>query len=335
MAENVIFGYSPDSVSYPINDLVKRAALLDRAGIDTLWEGDHILPWYHTDGHHASIWVLMESYLQNTERAKVIGLIPPIGIRHQPVDVALGISTMDNLHPGRAGLCVAAGEAMNEENATGRWMKPRERVEAVEEATELIKKCWYEKDYFRHRGRHFKTTFFAYDPPAGHVPLYAAASGPRMLEFAGRECDGFISVGAPPEVYKDVFIPAFKKGVKESGRRFEESECCAWMSLFYNPDEEKALAGARRYGGLLIPECYHWVSDPRIIEERAVLVKDEALSSAMLVATKPDEIIERAEAYIKVGINHVVAVDGSIDGDVTAEVLAEHVLPYLKEQHSG
>jgi len=335
MAEKVIFGYCPDSVSYPVNDLVKRAVLLDKAGIDTLWEGDHILPWYHTDGHHASVWVVMEAYLQKTGRARVVGLIPPIGIRHQPVDVALGLATMDVLHPGRTGLCLAAGEAMNETNATGQWMKPGERADRVVEANELIKKCWYSKEYFKHKGKYFKTFYFPYDPPKGHIPIYCAANGPKLQEWAGRECDGFISVGAPPEVYRDVYIPTFKKGVEKSGRKYEQTERCAWMSTLYHPDEEKAFEGARRYGGLLIPECYHWVNDPRVIEDRAKLVGDKQLATAMLVATHPDEIIKRAEAYIKVGVNHVLCVDGSIDGDVTAEAFAKHVLPYLKEQYGG
>lgn len=37
----------------------------------------------------------------------------------------------------------------------------------------------------------------------------------------------------------------------------------AWISTFYHPDIEKALEAALRYGGLLIPECYHKIYDPR------------------------------------------------------------------------
>jgi hypothetical protein len=77
------------------------------------------------------------------------------------------------------------------------------------------------------------------------------------------------------------------------------------------------------------------VYDPRVIEERAALISDEALKSAMLVATEPEHVIKRAEDFIKVGVNHVVAVDGSLDGDIMAEALAKDVIPYLKEQYGS
>ena len=45
---------------------------------------------------------------------------------------------------------------------------------------------------------------------------------------------------------------------------------CAWVSTSYHPDPEQALNGARVYGGLLIPEAYNYIQDPRVIEQRAL-----------------------------------------------------------------
>ena len=105
----------------PLQSLSEKAILCERAGFDALWEGDHILPWHHTDGHCSDVMVILEAYLQATEKITVVGLVPPIGIRRQPVDVALAFATLANLHPNRVALTIAAGEAMNEKAATGIW----------------------------------------------------------------------------------------------------------------------------------------------------------------------------------------------------------------------
>ena len=74
------------------------------------------------------------------------------------------------------------------------------------------------------------------------------------------------------------------------------------------------------------------VHDPRVIEERAALISDKALTSAMLVATEPEHVIKRAEDFIKVGVNHVVAVDGSLDGDYPTMALSA-LIPALMAEH--
>jgi len=85
--------------------------------------------------------VILEAYLQATEKIMVVGLVPPNGIRRKPLDAALTFATMANLHPNRVALTVAAGEAMNERAATGVWFSPRERVKRVREAAKLIRIC--------------------------------------------------------------------------------------------------------------------------------------------------------------------------------------------------
>ena len=85
----VTFGISPECLCHDVRDNVRRVGDLEEAGFTHIWEGDHTLPWQHSSGHSAGIWATLTAFLANTERA-VVGpmVIPPIGIRHQPVDVA-------------------------------------------------------------------------------------------------------------------------------------------------------------------------------------------------------------------------------------------------------
>lgn len=327
----VTFGISPECLCHDVRDNVRRVRALEDAGFDYIWEGDHTLPWQHSSGHSAGIFTTLASFLDHTERATVGGMvIPPLGIRHHPIDVAIETATQALLHPGRVALCVGTGEAMNEKTTTGFWPSLRERIERTVEAIELIRKAWTSEDYFEHKGKYFRSFFFLYTKPTEPIPLLCAAQGPIMARNAGLYSDGYVAVGVPPAHHRDVLIPAFEEGAREAGKDPATLMKCAWVSTFYHPDPAEALLGARVYGGLLIPEAYHYIQDPRVIEQRALLVRDEALHEAFCVATSGEEIVATYRSFIDAGCNHIVWADGSPDPALVAEVCAREVLPQLK-----
>ena len=110
------------------------------------------------------------------------------------------------------------GEAMNEKTTTGVWPPLRERIERLVEAIELIRRCWEEPDYFRHKGKYFDSFFRLYQQLEHRIPIICAAGGPKMAGNAGRLADGYVAVGVPTEVHRDVLIPAFEAGAAEAGR---------------------------------------------------------------------------------------------------------------------
>jgi coenzyme F420-dependent glucose-6-phosphate dehydrogenase len=318
-------------IEYRPVDLFNRAAKYEEAGFDYLWEGDHTLPWHHTAGHCSSATVMLEAYLATTKRIKGFMLVSPIGIRNNPVDVALISATMANLHPGRFALCVGTGEAMNERTTLGSWPSTKERIERLEEAIQVINMCWTSKDYFKFRGKHFKPFFYMYDKAPERIPLYCAANGPRCARIAGKYADGFASIN-PPQYFKDTIIPAVNEGAQQAGRDARRIERAAWISTFYDVDMEKALQSARRYAGLLIPECYHSIDDPRIIEARSSLVRDDVLARVFGIVTSADELISRLEGYIKVGVDHPILAEGSPNPDHAMPVYKK-VISYLRDTY--
>jgi coenzyme F420-dependent glucose-6-phosphate dehydrogenase len=330
----VTFGISPECLCHDVRDNVRRVGDLEAAGFTHIWEGDHTLPWQHSAGHTAGIWSTLSAYLAHTERA-IVGpmVLPPIGLRHQPVDVAVEMATLEMLYPGRVALGIGTGEAMNEKTTTGLWPPLGERIERLIEATELIQRCWTSRDYFRHAGQHFRSFFYLYQKPSAPIPIIMAAGGPRNARNAGRLGDGYIAVGVPASHHRDVLIPAFEAGRAEAGRTDRPGMRCAWVSTSYHPDRERAREGARVYGGLLIPEAYEHIQDPRVIEQRARLVRDEALEEAFCVATSGEEIIARFEAFIEAGCDHIVWADMSPEPDLVAKVCRDEVLPYLQRRY--
>jgi coenzyme F420-dependent glucose-6-phosphate dehydrogenase len=332
MTRKVKISASPDVVEYPAKELLERAKRYEEAGFDTLWEGDHTLPWHHRGGHCTTATVMLEAFLSNTKKINAgFMVLSPIGIRNNPVDAALTCASMSNLHPGRISICVGTGEAMNERTTTGVWPSTRERIERLEEAINLMKKCWTSEDYFKFKGKYFKSFFYMYDKPPKPIPLYIAANGPNAAKLVGKYADGFVSIN-PPQFYKDVLFPIINKTAKENGRDPDQIERAAWVSTSYDPDWNKAIRGARNYGGLLIPECYSVVDDPRIIEARADLVRDEILAQVFTIATKPEDLINRLESYIKVGVNHLILAECSPNPDNTIEA-CKKIIPYIKETY--
>jgi coenzyme F420-dependent glucose-6-phosphate dehydrogenase len=332
----VTFAISPECLCHDVRDNVRRVRDLEEAGFDYIWEGDHTLPWQHSSGHSAGIWATLTAFLANTERA-IVGpmVIPPIGIRHHPVDVAIEMATLELLYPGRVALGVGTGEAMNEKTTTGFWPPLRERIERLLEGVELIKRCWSEPDYFRHRGKHFDSFFYLYQKPGGPIPIICAAGGPKMARNAGLIADGYVSVGIPPSVHHEVMQPAFDAGWKAAGRTDESRFRSAWVSTSYHPSAERALEGARVYGGLLIPEAYLYIEDPRVIEQRAMLVRDDAMQAAFCIASSGEEVIAQFERFIEAGCNHIIWADMSPDPMLVAGVCRDEVLPFLKKKYGA
>lgn len=332
----VTFGISPECLCHDVRENVRRVRALEEAGFDYIWEGDHTLPWQHSTGHSAGIFTTLEAFLSTTERAVVGGMVlPALGIRHHPIDVAIEVATQALLHPGRVALCVGTGEAMNEKTTTGYWPSLRERIERTIEGIELIRKAWQSDDYFTHRGKHFRSFFYLYTKPEQPIPLLCASQGPIMARNAGLHSDGYVAVGVPPSHHRDVLIPAFEEGAREAGKDPVNLMKCAWVSTFYHPNTERALAAAGAYGGLLIPECYHHIQDPRIIEQRASLISEDALRGAFCIATSGDEIAQVFEHFIDAGCNHIIWADGSPDPTLVAAVCADEVLPTLRKRQAA
>lgn len=327
------FAIQPVILEYDPVGILNRIPAYEDAGFDELWEGDHTLPWHHTNGHCTNALVMSTLYLERSEKiGTVYGVVAPLGSRHHPIDVAMQAATLEITHPGRVGICIGTGEAMNEKTTTGFWPSNHERVERVEEAARLIRQCWDSEDYFHFKGKHFKSFFYLYDKPKRKPVLWCAAGGPHMAKIAGKYCDAFVGLG-PPSFFKDVLIPAFDSGVRESGRDPAGLYKAAFVDSSYHPDVKQAYESARQYGGVLIPECYHLVQDPRVIEQRSRLVRDEILGQVFNIGSNGDTLIQNFEAYVKAGVNYLVWAEISPDPNLTPKICKDEVIPYFRKHY--
>lgn len=82
--------------------------------------------------------------------------------------------------------------------------------------------------------------------PAGHVPVYVAALGPRNLRLTGELADGWIGNAFFPET-ADVFFGPIREGAVAAGRMLSDLDLTVAASVEFTEDVEEA--GRRHAAG--------------------------------------------------------------------------------------
>src|SRR6478609_8882339 len=68
--------------------------------------------------------------------------------RYNPVIIAQAFASLDVLYPGRIGLGIGSGEAMNEVPLGFEWCPANIRLERTKEAIQILKNLWKRPDTF-------------------------------------------------------------------------------------------------------------------------------------------------------------------------------------------
>ena len=216
---NIRIGIDLGEVEVEPRAFVESTIIAEELGFDSVWFGDHFMPWIHTGGKSAFVWSLMASALERTSRV-VIGpdVTSPIGGRFHPAIVAQAAATLDNLYPGRFVLGVGSGEAVNEarffQERENYWPEWDERIERLCEAIKMIRRLWKEKEYFSFEGKYFKmNNLLLYTKPGGEIPVYFSALGPKAACLAGKFGDHLLTM-ASVERCRDLIFPQFENGMR-------------------------------------------------------------------------------------------------------------------------
>jgi alkanesulfonate monooxygenase SsuD/methylene tetrahydromethanopterin reductase-like flavin-dependent oxidoreductase (luciferase family) len=81
---------------------VECAAAADAYQFDTVWFGDHLLPWIHSGNRSAFAWSVMAVALDRTKNVRIgPDVTSPIGGRYHPIITAQASATLSNMYPDR------------------------------------------------------------------------------------------------------------------------------------------------------------------------------------------------------------------------------------------
>ncbi|MFC7957624.1 glucose-6-phosphate dehydrogenase (coenzyme-F420) [Rhodococcoides kroppenstedtii] len=310
MARELKLGYKASAEQFGPRELVELGVAAEAAGMDSATVSDHFQPWRHEGGHAPFSLAWMTAVGERTERLQLGTSVMTPTFRYNPAVIAQAFATMACLYPNRVFLGVGTGEALNEiaTGFSGEWPEFKERFARLREAVSLMRELWlgdrvdFDGEYYRTSGASI------YDVPDGGVPVYVAAGGPVVARYAGRAGDGFICTsGKGMELYTDKLLPAVAEGAEKKERSVDEIDHMIEIKISYDTDPDAALENTRFWAPLsLTPEQKHSIDDPIEMEKAADELPIEQVAKRWIVASDPDEAVEKVKQYVDAGLNHLV-----------------------------
>lgn len=324
-------GYVLSTEQFPGPELVEMGVAAENAGFDMIWTSDHFQPWMENQGHASQAWLLLAALGQRTQRIPMGTGVTCPSYRYRPAIVAQAFATLGVLYPGRIFLGIGAGEALNEQAATGEWGAWDERNERMVEAVELIRALWC-GDHISHQGKYFVVRDARiYDLPVLPIPMYIAASGEEAMKTVGKHGDGLITDSET--ALNSSMRKAFEEGARIAGKDPGLLPIGAELFVFQGTEEE-----ARPYAELwrFFPKA--WTDfvddhDPRSIMRRAEqTVAMEEVLPKLLISPDPQDHIDKIQELIDGGVTNIFIHSPNPDQHRFIDFYARKVLPKL--QHS-
>jgi coenzyme F420-dependent glucose-6-phosphate dehydrogenase len=303
-------GYKASAEQFAPRELVELAVAAEGHGMDSATVSDHFQPWRHKGGHAPFSLAWMTAVGERTKRIILGTSVLTPTFRYNPAVIAQAFATMACLYPNRVFLGVGTGEALNEiaTGYEGDWPEFKERFARLRESVRLMRELWrgdrvdFDGDYYRLKGASI------YDVPEGGVPVYIAAGGAVVAKYAGRAGDGFICTsGKGDELYTEKLMPAVLEGAAAADRNPDDIDKMIEIKISYDTDPELALENTRFWAPLsLSAEQKHSIDDPIEMEKAADALPIEQIAKRWIVASDPDEAVEKVGQYVQWGLNHLV-----------------------------
>jgi 5,10-methylenetetrahydromethanopterin reductase len=195
----------------PLGKMIQLAKLSEELGFSHIWVGDSHLIWREA-------YVNLAAVALNTSKVKIAtGVTNPV-TRHPSV-VASAYATLEEYSPGR----MIVGIGLGDSSVETMGMKPA-KLSFFEKTVQQI------RDLFAGKEVELETGKIHLLHPCKHVvPIYIAASGPKMLELSGRIADGIIVLVGVAEDYIAHAREKIAAGAKSAGRNLEDIELVLWV----------------------------------------------------------------------------------------------------------
>ncbi len=335
-----------------MNDSLEFVKEAEKGGFHQTLTSDHFHPWTHTNGYGNSTWIWLAAAAERTKKMKFTTGVTALVYRYNPGIVAQTFASLDVLYPGRIGLGVGTGEAMNEVSVGMKWPNSQERLERTIEGIKIIKKLWTKNDnigkksngsdssqldkkdkddnFITFEGQYFNTkSAKLYTPPLTNIPLYMAGSGEKAIQTAAKLTDGLITTSKPDE--SDKTFEIFNNAAKEAGKNPELLEKIGKPEISYSEDYDEAFKSCEFWRTTKIDNAFDRdINDPRILEKTAKKeVSDEELKKSVIIITSIDDLIGPIEAYFKAGFTQVYLHSTSPNEMEFVKKVTNSVLPHF------
>lgn len=210
------FGIFLDPSASDPQEPFQLAKIADENGLDLLTIQDH--PY---QSRFFDTWTLLTALAVSTENILVTPNVANLPLRY-PAVLAKQAATLDILTGGRVELWLGAGAFWDAVAAYGGPRRtPAEAYTGFKDALHILRGMWDGSNRsFSYEGEIYSVKGARPGPiPPHRIPLWAGATGPRMLRLTGRMADGLsISMPyVPPESLPRV-NRLLDEGAEEAGR---------------------------------------------------------------------------------------------------------------------
>jgi alkanesulfonate monooxygenase SsuD/methylene tetrahydromethanopterin reductase-like flavin-dependent oxidoreductase (luciferase family) len=184
----VQFGVFLAPAAGDVHGIADRARAAERAGFDYVSIQDHpyVPAFLDTFG-------LIAYLAGQTERLRFMSNVANLPLRPAPM-LAKASATIDLLSGGRFELGLGGGRVWDEIAGLGgpQWT-PRETVEAISEAIDVLRLLWEPGGIAEKDGGHYPVRTRSGPAPAHRIGIWLGVLRPRMLDLLGRKADGWVA----------------------------------------------------------------------------------------------------------------------------------------------
>lgn len=305
----------------PAAVMLQKAELAIEHGVGTIWLACHL---FQRDPIAMAVTLLN----RHSDVRVVLVAISPYVVH--PVQIAMSAATISELFPGRIALCLGAGAPDDLADAGIERQRP---LQTLEEALRLCRELFSGRKV-AFEGERFRISNRAMGNGRQPVPIYLAASGPRMLELAGREADGvLLSAGA-----SRAFTRQCIEKVHPGRPKPPDFLNCGLVYAAVDADKARAIDRVRPKLALTLRGAHHAPNLEAAGTEvdqstlRAAISAGRASEAARLIADdvvlrhaavgSPTEFREIFESYRAAGLDRIVLASLGEPRDIAAALQA-------------
>ena len=314
--ERIVFGAA--ALPEPDRDWL---AAVERLPIESVWQGGHLLPRTGT-GEAITRLALMTAWTERVRVGTAILLLP----LYHPVVIAKQVADLDSRSGGRLTLGVGVGgEFPKEFEAVG--VPVGERGARTDESIEILRALWSGEPTTVH-GKFFDVPDVQLQPVAvpgttsaamqqGGPPIIISGRKAPAMRRAARLGDGWMPYLLSPEAYART-VDTITEEATSIERDLDGFEWALYLYCAIRPHGDRARDDVRNFLGGAYGD------------------KPAEMLDRIAPAGTPDEVAARIQAYVDVGVRHIV-ISPAVHTD-TLEVVtlaAEEVLPQITVPATG
>jgi len=235
----------------PLQKMIQLARVSEESGFSHIWVGDSHLIWREA-------YVNMTAMMLNTTKVKFgTGVTNPL-TRHPSV-LASAYATLEEYAPGRMILGIGLGDSSVETMG----LKPS-TLANFEKSLEQMRELFAGKEAQLPSGK-----IHLLHPCKRKVPIYIAASGPKMLELSGRIADGIIILVGVADDYIAHAREKIAAGAQAAGRKLADISLVLWVPCAVS-ESASAKDAVKAHVARVVAHPLPYVLDPneqKVLEE--------------------------------------------------------------------